>query len=211
MDDFENDLATALRSAVPAPPTEIDPSEITRRTRRGRSVRSVVAPMAAALVVAAILVTVLTLARAGGGRSNVSTSPPFAGELDAAQRARAVRVAQNEARMSMPPGSVSTANTPPNGEAGWPWNVERVEATVTTHAAAMPYVGASGGDAARVLVIRLVGHFSWVTTGPPGHGPATGNVITVVADPHTGQVVDSGLERQNPPRNLPDATVLYVR
>ena len=88
---------------------------------------------------------------------------------------------------------------------------DRVTAIVTTRADAMQYVAVAGGDSTLVLVIRLVGNFSWVTTGPPGHGSITGNEMTVVVDAHTRRVTDTGLERQNPPRPLPNATVLYTR
>jgi hypothetical protein len=67
MDDFERDLATALRSAVPAPPTEIDPAEITRMGRRGPA-RTVAAPLTTALLVAAVVLAVLALVHTGEGR-----------------------------------------------------------------------------------------------------------------------------------------------
>jgi len=60
-------------------------------------------------------------------------------------------------------------------------------------------------------VIRLVGNFSWITSGPPGHTNATGNVATIVVDATTGQVTDTGLERGDPTEALPDASVLYSR
>jgi len=75
----------------------------------------------------------------------------------------------------------------------------------------MQYVGAAGDDASSVLVIRLVGEFSWITTGPPGHGPATGNLITIVINARTGRTTDAGIERQSVPRLLPGATLLYQR
>jgi hypothetical protein len=75
----------------------------------------------------------------------------------------------------------------------------------------MQYVGAAGGDTTSALVIRLVGEFSWITTGPPGHGPATGNVITIVINARTGRATDAGIERQSDPRLHPGATLLYQR
>jgi heat shock protein HslJ len=68
MDEFETNLATALRSAAPTPPTEIDPASITRAARHGRA-RTLGAPLVAALMVAAVAVIVLALAHTGGGRS----------------------------------------------------------------------------------------------------------------------------------------------
>jgi hypothetical protein len=132
------------------------------------------------------------------------------GALTAEQRALALDTAKTEA-WSSPPSGNPPATTGASGQAGWPSNVDQVSAILTTHADAMQYVGAAGSDATPVLVIRLVGDFSWVTTGPPGHGPATGNVMTIVIDAHTGAITDTGLEPQDPPRPLPDATVLFTR
>jgi hypothetical protein len=142
--------------------------------------------------------------------SAAATFQRVGGELTVAQRELAMRIAKAEARTS--PASASSApSTAANGQPGWPSNLAEVWAIVTTHADAMQYVGAAGGDTKLVLVIRLVGNFSWITSGPPGHGPATGNVMTIVADAHTGTITDTGLERQNPPQALPDASVLYLR
>lgn len=323
MDHFEHDLAVALRSAVGSPPIEIDPDPIIRTRRHGRA-RTIGAPLATALLIAAIVGTVLAIVHTGNPAHQAASSPPaeqpsrligswvltdlqgldgaahtrpdatltfhFAadgsvtqgcsaarvtvsagtlrfdqhfvivtstncphlsmqqgqflfgqvltktanwsihnggltvhhgtagavfqrvggGELTPAQRALAVRIAKREAQLSPPSGS-STPITATNGEAGWPSNIDHVWAIVTTHADAMQYVGAAGGDPSPVLVIRLVGNFSWITTGPPGHGPVIGNVVTVVADARTGRITDAGLEQQNPPHALPGATVLYQR
>lgn len=324
MDHFERELAVALRSAVSAPPTEIDADPIIRTRQHGRA-RTVGAPLATALLIAAIVGAVLAIVHTGGRPAHRAGSPPpvqqpselvgfwaltdlqgldgtghtrpdaalrfhfgpdgsitqggctsarvtvgtgtlrfdqdfittmpincprlsaqqahflfdrvltgtaiweihdgalrvhhgaagavfqrVDGELTPAQRALAVRVAKRVAALSPPSGS-STPITATNGQGGWPSNLDRVWAIVTTHADAMQYVGAAGGDPSLVLVIRLVGNFSWITPGPPGHGPVLGNVATIVVDAHTGQTTDSGLEQQNPPRALPDATVLYQR
>jgi hypothetical protein len=75
MDDFERDLATVLRSAVPAPPAEIDPAELIRSAPRGRA-RTLAAPLVTALVVAAVVVTVLALAHTGGGHPRPAASAP---------------------------------------------------------------------------------------------------------------------------------------
>jgi hypothetical protein len=133
------------------------------------------------------------------------------GELSSAQRALALQIARNEAWTSQPS---SPGLTPPGADPNaWPTNVDQVSAIVTAHAAAMQFVG--GGTAAYetslpVLVIRLVGNFSWVTSGPPGHTNATGTVATIVVNATTGQVTDTGLEDAQKPE-LPNASVLYTR
>ncbi len=104
-----------------------------------------------------------------------------------------------------PPGLDSSAP-------GWPPDIQSASVILTTHADAMQYVGGGteAGDGSRpVLVIRLIGDFSWITTGPPGHGPVIGNVATIVVDATTGQDTDTGLESVNPPAGLPGATLLY--
>lgn len=324
MDDFEHGLATALRAAVPAPPTEIDPAEITRTGGPGRLSRWA-APVLAAAAVAAVAVAALMFTHSTGGQPPQAASPPSGrlvsrqpadllgswqltdlegfdgaahtapdvgltfrfypdggvadgcdasqvvvtvgslrfvqgwvggtimncpdlglqqsrflygqvltgtanwqirddqltvhngraaavfqriGGLSAAQRTLAIHVARTAARLAPPPGA-STA--PATGHPGWPANVSEVSAIATTHADAMHYVGAAGSDTTPVLVIRLVGDFSWNTTGPPGHGPITGNVITIVINAQTGKTTDSGIEQQNPPRSLTNATILYAR
>jgi hypothetical protein len=130
--------------------------------------------------------------------------------LTAAQETLAVRIAKPEARTASAFGT-SASNTGSPGHTGWPASLDRVSALVTTGADAMQYGGATGGDTRLVVVIRLVGEFSWATTGPRGGGPTTGNVMTVVADVRTGEIIDTRVVQQNPPHALPDATILYMR
>lgn len=73
MGEFETSLATALKSAAPRPPTEIDPADITGTTRLRRA-PALAAPLVTALVVAAVAVTVFGLVRTEGGRSPASGS-----------------------------------------------------------------------------------------------------------------------------------------
>lgn len=73
MDEFETNLATALKSAAPTPPIEIDPAQITRGAGHGRA-RRLAAPLAAVLVVAAVAAIVVALTHTGGGRSPASGS-----------------------------------------------------------------------------------------------------------------------------------------
>jgi hypothetical protein len=219
MDTFETDLAAAMRAAVQAPLTEIDPVAITA-SGTPRRVRSLAGPIVAALVVVAIAVTIVALTHTRGkttqqagspSQSSVpSTSTQPTGGLTTAQRDLAVRIAMSEARVSGPPtASGRSGNAEDPG--GWPSNVTQVTAIATSHADAMNYVGAEGGDMTPVLVVRLVGTFSWETTGPRGTPAITGNVITIVADSQSGKITDSGIEQQDPPASLPDATVLYAR
>ena len=143
---------------------------------------------------------------------SASSAGGSSGGLTNAQRALAVRVSQTEGWGSRPsdpglypPGLDSTAP-------GWPLDIQTASVILTTHADAMQYVGGGteAGDGSRlVLVIRLVGDFSWITTGPPGHGPVTGNVATIVVDATTGQGTDTGLESVSSPAGLPGATLLY--
>lgn len=133
-------------------------------------------------------------------------------ELSSTERALALRIARTEAWTSQPS---SPGLSPPGADPNtWPSNVDQVSVIATTHPAAMQFVG--GGTAnywtsLRVLVIRLFGRFSWVTSGPPGHSDnAIGTVATIVVNATTGQVTDSGLEDdQNP--ELPAASILYTR
>lgn len=85
---------------------------------------------------------------------------------------------------------------------------------LTTHTTALQFVGGGeepGNGSLPVLVIRLIGDFSWITTGPPGSSNAIGNVATIVVDATTGQVTDTGLEQSDPTAELPAASVLYTR
>jgi hypothetical protein len=142
-----------------------------------------------------------------------SSAAGSSGGLTNAQRALAVRISQIEGWGSRPsdpgeypPGVDSSA------PGSWPTDVENASVILTTHEDAMQYVGGGteAGDGSRlVLVIRLVGDFSWITTGPPGHGPVTGNVATIVVDASSGQATDTGLESNNSPASLPGATLLY--
>jgi hypothetical protein len=150
------------------------------------------------------------------GCASFSSTPSAAGSsegLTNAQRALAVRVSQAEGWGSRPsdPGEYPPG-VDPSAPGSWPSDIGTASAILTTHADAMQYVGGgtAAGDASRaVLVIRLVGDFSWITTGPPGHGPVTGNVATIVVDATTGQGTDTGLDSVSSPAGLPGATLLY--
>ncbi len=153
------------------------------------------------------------------GCASHSSPPSAAGGSDGsdglthAQRALAVRVSQAEGWGSRPsdPGEYPPS-VDPSAPGSWPSDIESASAILTTHTDAMQYVGdgTEAGDGSRlVLVIRLVGDFSWITTGPPGHGPVTGNVATIVVDATTGQGTDTGLDSVTSPADLPDATLLY--
>lgn len=175
-----------------------------------------------ALVTAAACATtpVVSHPRAGTGTAAASSAPADSpsdnsGGLTPSQQATAIRVAQREGWGSQPssPG-VLPSGINPSDPASWPANVDQVWAIATTHEAAMQYVGGgteAGDGSLPVLVIRLIGNFSWITSGPPGHPNATGNVATIVVDAATGQVTDTGLELDDPTETLPDASVLYNR
>lgn len=68
MDEFETNLAAALKSAAPTPPTEIEPAEITRGAGHARA-RRLAAPLVAALAVAAVALIVLATVHTTGKRS----------------------------------------------------------------------------------------------------------------------------------------------
>jgi hypothetical protein len=167
---------------------------------------------------AAVFRTVSTVVAAStvvgcASHGSASSAAGGSGGLTNAQRALAVRVSETEGWGSRPsdPG-LYPPGVDPSAPGSWPTDIESASVILTTHADAMQYVGGGteAGDGSRaVLVIRLVGHFSWITTGPPGHGPATGNVATIVVDATTGQGTDTGLESVNSPVSLPGATLLY--
>jgi hypothetical protein len=216
MDSFETDLAKLLRAAATAPPTKIDPEDIVR-AGGGRRVPKFATPVLAASVVAAIALAMVLLDHAGHQASSpaaIAPSPRFthsgSGGLTDEQHKLATDIAISVGRSSL---QTSTPPSPlPTDASGWPSNVDEASAIVTTHADAMQYVGAAAdNDQTTVLVIRLVGDFSWITPGPSGHGPITGNVITIVANAQSGKTLDSGIERQQPPPLLPGATVLFDR
>lgn len=216
MDSFETDLAKVLRSAATAPPTKIDPEDIVR-AGGGRRIPKFAAPMLAASVVAAIALAIVLLNHTGhqaGSPAAIGPSPRFthsgSGGLTDGQYKLATDIAISVGRSS---SQTSTPASPlPTDASEWPPNVDEASAIVTTHADAMQYVGAAAdNDQTAVLVIRLVGDFSWITPGPAGHGPITGNVITIVANAQSGRTLDSGIEQQQPPRLLPGATVLFER
>ncbi|MGH8891242.1 MAG: hypothetical protein ACRDV3_15960 [Acidothermaceae bacterium] len=169
--------------------------------------------LAAVVRTESVLVAAITLvgcASHGSAYSAVGRS----GGLTSAQRALAVRISQTEAWGSRPsdPGVYPTG-VDPSAPGTWPDDVQDASVMLTTHADAMQYVGGgseAGDGSTPVLVIRLIGDFSWITSGPPGSGPATGNVATIVVEATTGQVADTGLERSNQPASLPGATKLYM-
>jgi heat shock protein HslJ len=74
MDDFERDLAVALKQAAPPPPRNIDPMDIIR-TGAERHRRRWIAPLLAALLVAAVAGVALGLAGSGPDHHTTVVSP----------------------------------------------------------------------------------------------------------------------------------------
>jgi hypothetical protein len=131
--------------------------------------------------------------------------PHLIADLTETRQALALHVAHEEARTSVPGG-------PSDTEPGWPANVDSVSAIVTSASNGARYVGGSTGAPGQVLVIRLTGTFSVPTKGPPGSNPdATGNELTVLVPLGTTQVTDGGVEKQHPPADLPNSTILFRR
>jgi hypothetical protein len=150
-----------------------------------------------------------------GSAAPAHTSSSNSRVLTPTKQALALRIAQREGWSSQPssPGT-SPSGIDPSAPGSWPANVDKASVMLTTHAAALQFVGGgeeTGEGSRPVLVIRLVGDFTWITTGPPGSSNATGNVATIVVDATTGQVTDTGLVRGDADAELPTASVLYIR
>lgn len=102
----------------------------------------------------------------------------------------------------------------------WPEDVNLAAMVVDTRGHAQPYVSAGeSDDPTPVVVVQLLGDFA-VQSGHPGPvgsehqggGVAKGQVMMVVADAKSGQVLDFGLEPSSDPSlSLPDAYVLFRR
>jgi hypothetical protein len=139
--------------------------------------------------------------------SSTEQPTPDAGGLTAPQRVLATRVAHRMASGADPqaPGTIRHV-------AGWPSYVDSVAATVLPYQEAVDQLDGQGGaDLGQSLVVRPTGRFAVITTGPPGHRPATANVMTAVVSLKTGQSWDSGIANQAQPKPLPHQTLLYQR
>lgn len=169
----------------------------------------------------------------GGGI--VLTSQAWAGSStwtpSAPQLSRALATAQAEAWSTSPAAKAAPGSTPQAVKAvmsglpalaasdvstpnAWPTDTQTVVYRAATRAAAEKLIdGVAAPDDRNVIVARLVGMFSVVTTAPNENGGlASGTVMTVAIDPDTGQVLDFGLESTSaaaPP--MPGSTPVFSR
>lgn len=175
--------------------------------RRGHSHSRLLAAAAAAAAVLAIAGGVVAAHRhhSTGPVGGLVQHPKSISGLTPAQKTLALRIAHEEA-------DGSNVGGPAERKRGlWPDHVDRVSAIVTTAEDGARYVGGSTVAHGDVLVIRLVGQFSLVTTGPPGHGFASGNELTVLVPLNTSEVSDAGVETHQRPADLPNSTNLFSR
>jgi hypothetical protein len=94
----------------------------------------------------------------------------------------------------------------------WPSYVDTVAASVLPYQQAINQLDGQGSaNLQQALVVRLTGRFAVITTGPPGHGPATGDVMTAVISLETGDTTASGITNVEHPKPLPQQTLLYQR
>jgi hypothetical protein len=121
---------------------------------------------------------------AGSGRPDLSSN-------DLAMAAKAAK------HVALTPSQLQSGTAP----SGWPSNVQMVDAVSSTRSQALALIDERAPDVTtdHVIVVRMTGSFTWVTTGPPG-SPDTfsGNAVILVIDPATGDVIDSSLAPARP-------------
>lgn len=95
----------------------------------------------------------------------------------------------------------------------WPPDTTAVSYVVASRSAAEQWIdGTVAPDDRNVIVARLLGSFTLITSGPPGAPPVSGTVLTITIDPESRQVMDVGLDRdQAASRNMPRATPVFER
>lgn len=193
-------------SLPPDPDHDVIAADSLRRC--GRRYRTMLAIAAAAAAVLAVTVGVVVAVHRGdltGAVGGFIEHPKATSGLTSAQKALALRIAHKEA-------DGSDVGGPAELSSGlWPAHVDSVSALVTTAEVGARYVGGSTSAQGEVLIIRLVGRFSLLTTGPPGHGYATGNELTVLVPLNTSEVSDAGVETHSPPADLPHSINLFTR
>ena len=160
-------------------------------------------PVAASIVLIAALAGALMLIRAHHPSAPSTSTTPY--QLTEVQRALALSTAHREADGANLGQTVVQSR-------GWQSFVHSVSASVMPHSQAGDFGAAATPDRTElVLVVQLIGRFSLITTGPPGHKNATGNVLSVVVSLQTGQVTDGEIKRRPHPVELPHQTVLFQR
>lgn len=123
---------------------------------------------------------------------------------DAKARSTAYRAARRAAAMTAPADSSPIPF-------GWPSNVDTVTMTRTTHEIAMEtYFMAEGMDDQNVIVVQLRGRFLVITKIGVQDSGANG-VLTVVADPVTGRLLDLGVSANDKTTLITNPTVLFRR
>ena len=152
-----------------------------------------------------IVVAAITAANAGSSAHVPAMTP--------AAQALATTVAHWEADGTTPahPGTVLHDN------GAWPANVTAVDITLTNRARTAAWVGLQKAEDNRaVVVIKMVGKFAVMTSGPNVTGKteapaqiARGTQEIIVADAKTGQVLDFGLDNGNVA--MPHAIVVFSR
>lgn len=148
----------------------------------------------------------------------------------------ATALALKEAETSIPTDSVTSSLEPPSvsetaHEIAWPSHVITVASMASTRGQAEIFVGAAEmTDATPVVVVQLIGDFMVLRSAPPpiesllsssglsepgtaaSQNWARGQVMTVVADASSGQVLDFGLVSSSDPKvSLPNPKILYQR
>jgi hypothetical protein len=198
--------AERWRATLPPQSGEnVMPARPLRRARNGRRrMVTIAAAVAAVLAVAGGVVGLQVRNSTGPVRGFVDPAKSNSG-LTSAQKTLALRIAHEEADGNNVGGPAVPSRD------SWPAHVDSVSALVSTAEEGAQYVGGSTSAQGEVLIIRLVGEFSMVTTGPPGHGYATGNELTVLVPLNTSEVSDAGIERHKRPADLPNSTNLFTR
>jgi hypothetical protein len=208
MTDSDVDLLLRRHASswVDQAPAEPDLSELMTRIADARAPRSNwKIPVAASIALVAAVAGALMLVRAHHTPPPSVSAHPY--QLTETQRALALDTAHREAD-----GANLGQTGPVPRSKGWQYFIDSVSASVMPYSQAGDLgVAAAPGRPEQVLVVRLIGRFSLITTGPPGHSNANGNVLTVVVSLATGQVTDAGIKQDAHPTDLPHQTVLFQR
>lgn len=164
---------------------------------------------------ATLLVTaaVIALAIAGGITASGADAAPI-WQPSKAQLENALAVMQAEAWLSSPQAAASGDTAPavvqdvqagrlttPNSDtslpAAWPPDTTDVSYVVVSRSASEQWIdGTAAPDNRNVIVARLLGEFTFMTSAPQGaQAQVSGTVLTITIDPDSGQVMDVALNQ----------------
>lgn len=199
MDAFEHGLGTALKHAVPSPPGELNPFEILDAARDTRRPLRWAAPLGSAVLVAAIVVTMLEFS--GSSRSQGPTAVPATTQTTTTQTTTTQTTTAQQASDQIERQLWRIAVNAARSNHAQVAHAEAVHASSRAHAVAVTMGdGVAGDHPVWVVQVQTRHQFTCLSCSGPAGSTVRGRYIIIVLDAKTLRGSDDAITRQ--PANL---------